>query len=133
MIMLDTNICIYILQKHPIHIKEKFNAIETVHISSIVYAELQYGIEYGSKRLRAAREKQLNQFLTLLTIHDWDKRAAEQYGKVNAFLRKKGMMIGNMDMLIAAHALSLKATLVTNNGREFQRIPDLMVENWHSE
>ena len=133
MIMLDTNICIYILKKHPVYIEEKFKTIETVHISSIVYAELQYGIEYGSKRLRAAREKQLNQFLALLTIHDWDKRAAEQYGKINAFLRKKGMMIGNMDMLIAAHALSLKATLVTNNGREFQRIPDLMVENWHSE
>ena len=132
MIMLDTNICIYILQKHPIHIRQKFNEVESVHISSVVYAELRYGLEYGSKRLRAAREKQLNQFLALLVIHDWDKRAAEQYGKVNAFLREKGMMIGNMDMLIAAHALSLEATLITNNGREFQRIPNLEVENWHS-
>ena len=133
MIMLDTNICIYILQKHPHHIREKFNAVESIHISSVVYAELRYGLEYGSKRLRAAREKQLNQFLALLTIHDWNKQAAEQYGKVNAFLREKGMMIGNMDMLIAAHALSLKATLITNNSREFQRIPDLKLENWHTE
>ncbi len=133
MIMLDTNICIYILQKHPRHIREKLNEIESVHISSIVYAELRYGLEYGSKRLWTAREKQLNQFLALLTIHDWNKQAAEQYGSVNAFLREKGMMIGNMDMLIAAHALSLKATLITNNGHEFQRIPELKLENWHSE
>ena len=132
MIMLDTNICIYILKDHPDHIRKKFNEIESVHISSIVYSKLWYGIENSPAHLRAARSKQLNAFLTLVTIHSWDKKAAKQYGQARAYLRKAGTMIGNMDLLIAAHALSLDAILITNNSREFKRIPTLKLENWYS-
>ncbi len=131
MIMLDTNICIYILKDHPDHIRKKFNEIESVYISSIVYSELCYGIEFSPARLQAVRRKQLNAFLTLVTIHSWGKQAAEQYGWARTYLRKKGAMIGNMDLLIAAHALSLNVTLVTNNTHEFERIPKLKLENWY--
>lgn len=131
MIMLDTNICIYILKDHPDHVRKKLNEIELVHISSVVYAELYYGVEYSSARWQAERRKQLNAFLALVTIHAWDEQAAEHYGRIRAYLRKRGAMIGNMDLLIAAHALSLNATLATNNTHEFERIPDLKLENWY--
>jgi len=131
MIMLDTNICVYILKDQPDHIRQKLNELELAHISSIVYSELCYGIENSPTRLQAARWQQLNAFLALITIHPWDKPAAEQYGKIRAHLRKNGAMIGNMDLLIAAHALSLAATLVTNNMSDFGRVPNLKLENWY--
>ncbi len=131
MYMLDTNICIYILKEHPEHIRIKFNEIEQVHISSIVYSELCYGIELGEQHLMERRWKQVNEFISLLTIHSWNHEAAKIYGKIRALLKKQGMLIGNMDMLIAAHAISLDATLVSNNVREFERIPDLKLENWY--
>lgn len=131
MIMLDTNICIYILKDQPDHIRQKLNELESAHISAIVYSELCYGIENSPTGLQAARRKQLNAFLALLTTHPWDKQAAAQYGKMRAYLRKNGAMIGNMDLLIAAHALSLDATLVTNNLSDFKRIPNLKLENWY--
>lgn len=132
MIMLDTNSCIHILKDHPDYIRQKFNEIESVHISTIVYSELSYGVEFSPARLQAARRKQLNAFLALVTMHSWDKQAAEQYGRTRTHLRRHGLMIGNMDVLIAAHALSLDATLVTNNTHEFERIPNLKLENWYS-
>ncbi|MCP4420563.1 MAG: type II toxin-antitoxin system VapC family toxin [Chloroflexi bacterium] len=132
MIMLDTNICIHILKERPEHIRQKFNKIDSVHISSIVYSKLSYGIENSPERLQAARRKQLNAFLALVTIHSWDERAAEHYGRIRAHLKKNGTMIGNMDLLIAAHALSLDAALITNNTHEFERIPNLNLEIWYA-
>lgn len=128
--MIDTNICIYILKNHPEEVLEKFQTYNNIHISAIVYAELQYGIELSSKKMQAARINQLLDFLSLLTIHPWDQLAADFYAKMRCELRKKGAAIGNMDMLIAAHALSKNAILVTNNTKEFSRIPRLKVENW---
>ena len=130
MIMLDTNICVYILKDHPEYIRKKFNQLESVHMSAIVVSELWYGVENSPVRLQAARRKQVKAFLALLTVHDWDEKAAEQYGRLRAQLRKKGELIGNMDLLIAAHALNLDAVLVTNNTHEFERIPNLKLENW---
>ena len=131
MIMLDTNICVYILKDHPEYIRKKFNQLESVHVSAVVVSELWYGVENSPAQVQAARRKQVKGFLALLTVHDWDERAAEQYGRIRAQLKKKGQMIGNVDLLIAAHALSLEAVLVTNNTREFERIPDLKLENWY--
>lgn len=131
MIMLDTNICIHILKEHPEHIRQKFSEIDAVHISAIVYSELAYGVENSPARLQSARWKQLRAFLARLAIHSWDEQAAEAYGRIRTHLRKNGTMIGNMDLLIAAHALSLNATLITNNTREFGRIPRLNLENWY--
>ena len=130
MIMLDTNICIYVLKEHPTSVLKRFEAAKKLHISSIVYAELWSGIEKSSKKVKLKRKDELAQFLSLLTIHNWDKSAAKEYAKQHTYLKNRGMMIGNMDLLIASHAKSLDALLVTNNLREFDRIEGLRVENW---
>lgn len=130
MIMLDTNICIYVLKERPIQVLAKFQEHEQLHISAVVYAELWSGIEKSPPKTRSAREQQLNHFLSLLAVHDWDERAGHSYARIHTQLQKNGEMIGNMDLLIAAHAHSLDATLVTNNVREFSRIDSLKLENW---
>ncbi len=130
MYMLDTNICVYILKKRPLYLLEKFKQIEEIHLSVIVYSELCSGVTLSPIHLQAIRQQQLEEFIALTTVHNWDKQAAISYAKIRADLKTKGTPIGNMDMLIAAHALSLEATLVTNNMREFERVPHLKVENW---
>ena len=130
MVMLDTNICVYILKKHPLYLLERFNQSIEIHISAIVYAELCSGVTLSPEHLQSARQNQLQEFIALTTLHSWDEKAAVVYARIRADLKAKGTPIGNMDMLIAAHALSLNATLVTNNLREFERVPDLKLENW---
>ena len=130
MFMLDTNICIYILKKHPDSVLKKFQVFDDIHISTIVYAELQYGIELSPKKIKQIRFNQLLDFLSLLTIDSWDQNAADNYAKLRTYLKSKGNTIGNMDMLIAAHAISTNSVLITNNTREFERIPELKLENW---
>ena len=128
--MLDTNICIYILKKHPDSVLKKFQTFDDIHISAIVYSELQYGIELSPKKTKQIRFNQLLDFLSLLTIDTWDQNAADSYARLRACLKSKGNIIGNMDMLIAAHALSTNSVLISNNTREFERIPELKLENW---
>lgn len=130
MIMLDTNICIYVLKEHPKSVLERFQQYEELHLSAIAYAELWSGIEKSPIKTRKARESQLLYFLSMLTVHAWDEAAARTYAKLHTALQQCGQMIGNMDLLIAAHASSLGATLVTNNTREFARIEGLKLENW---
>ena len=130
MYMLDTNICIYVLKKHSDELRHKFNATPDLAISSIVYAELWYGIENSDSPKKAPRWQQLEQFTQGLQIIAWDKQAAKHYGTIRAFLRQQGTPIGNNDLLIAAHAVSLNTVMVTNNVRKFNRVPNLIVENW---
>ena len=130
MMMLDTNICIYVLKEHPESVLAKFQQHDELHLSAIVYAELWSGIEKSPAKNRKERESQLLYFLSMLTVHDWDEAAARAYAKLHTQLQAKGQMIGNMDLLIAAHAQSLGATLVTNNAREFARVDGLKLENW---
>jgi tRNA(fMet)-specific endonuclease VapC len=130
MLMLDTNICVYILKKHPLYLLEKFNLSEKIYISAIVYAELCSDVTLSPEHLQTARQNQLEEFIALTTLQNWDGKAAVIYANIRADLKTKGTPIGNMDMLIAAHALSLNATLVTNNLREFERVIDLKLENW---
>ena len=128
--MLDTNICIFtIKQKSPEIIKNflKHDPDEFC-ISSVTYAELMYGVE---KSAAAERNKAaLSLFLSPIRILDFDARAAEEYGRIIASLECKGMPIGPMDMLIAAHAKAENLILVTNNTREFNRVEALEVEDW---
>ena len=133
MFMLDTNICIYVLKNHSDKLRHKFNATQGLGISTIVYAELCYGIENSDSPKKAQRWQQLELFTQNLNITDWSKEAAKHYGSIRAVLKQQGTLIGNNDLLIAAHALSLNAILVTNNVREFNRVPDLSVENWVSD
>ncbi|KOR38021.1 twitching motility protein PilT [Planktothricoides sp. SR001] len=128
--LLDTNICIYIIKQKPAKVLEKFKRLHPsdVGISSITLAELEYGIAKSqqSEKNRIA----LNQFLITLEIVKFDEKASNIYGGVRAELERKGLVIGAMDMLIAAHAISLDLILVTNNVKEFSRIPNLRLENW---
>ncbi|RTZ64398.1 MAG: VapC toxin family PIN domain ribonuclease [Aquificaceae bacterium] len=128
--VLDTNICIYVLKERPASVLKAFESVKSLHISSIVYSELWVGIENSPVTLQDKRREQLIQFLSLLTTHDWDESAGEEYARLYIKLKRKRMMIGNMDLLIATHAKSLGATLVTNNIKEFERIEDLKIENW---
>jgi len=128
--LLDTNICIYIIKKKPVEVFEKFKnlAIGDVGISSITLAELQYGIEKSSNSQK--NREALEKFLTPIEIVDYGYEATVEYGIIRAELEKKGISIGPLDTLIASHAKSLEVILVTNNVREFERIPGLKIENW---
>lgn len=130
MYMLDTNICIYVLKNHSDELRHKFKAIKDLCISSVTYGELCFGIENGNGNMKKARWNQLNLFTKRLAIHSWDEDAAKHYGSIRALLKTQGTPIGNNDLLIASHARSINAVLVTNNVREFTRVPDLSIENW---
>jgi len=132
MYMLDTNICIYVLKNHSDELRHKFKAIKDICISSITYGELCFGIENGSNTLKEERWQQLEKFTQRLLIDPLDENASRHYGSIRAKLKKEGAIIGNNDLLIAAHARSISAILVTNNVREFNRVPNLQVENWIS-
>jgi tRNA(fMet)-specific endonuclease VapC len=128
--LLDTNACIDVIRKKPPQVLKEFlrHDIEDIGISVITLSELEYGVEKSSKpdQNKAA----LIEFLAPLTVLPYDHHAAVVYGKIRAVLEKQGRSIGPLDILIGAHALAVKATLVTNNKREFERIPGLKVENW---
>jgi len=128
--LLDTNICIAIIKKCPPEVKKKMiqTAVGEVAISSIVLAELWYGIELSEKKTenRAA----LCDFLQYVVVLDWPEQAGRKYGKIRAHLKQKGTPVGANELLIAAHALALDAILVSDNTREFSRIPELKLENW---
>jgi tRNA(fMet)-specific endonuclease VapC len=128
--MLDTNICIYLIKKKPRGVLEKLAEykISEVGISAITVAELEYGVAKSS--LPDKNRDALDEFLAPFEIIPFDDRAAQEYGRIRAYLERKGTLIGSMDMLIAAHAQSLGVTLVTNNVKEFKRVPHLQVENW---
>lgn len=130
MYMLDTNICIYAIKKKPeIVLKHLHDNLENgLAISVITLAELEHGVEKSAKPEKNALA--LMQFLSILDILSFDDRAAVEYGKLCAYLQKRGTPIGTMDMLIAAHAKAEGLTLVTNNMREFERVPGLKLENW---
>lgn len=130
MYMLDTNICIYIIKKKPVDIIDKFRsfAVSEIGISSITLAELEYGV--SKSRLVERNREALAMFVSPLEILYYDSSAAVAYGEVRAALEKTGNIIGSMDMLIAAHAISVNATLVTNNIKEFERVKNLKIENW---
>ena len=129
-LMLDTNICIYIIKKKPAGVFERFNSysVDDVCISSVTLAELEYGVH--KSKAQAKNRVALRVFLSGLTVLPFDIYAAEEYGKIRTELESKGTPIGANDMLIAAHARSLQLTLITNNVKEFERVSGLQVENW---
>ncbi|MGA1868423.1 MAG: type II toxin-antitoxin system tRNA(fMet)-specific endonuclease VapC [bacterium] len=123
--MVDTNICIYIIKKKPINVINKLRTfnMSDIGISSITLSELEYGISKSSKPDQ--NRDALNSFLAPLEIIPYDDRAASHYGDIRTYLERIGQPIGAMDMLIAAHARSLAVVLVTNNTREFVKIPQI--------
>lgn len=128
--LLDTNICIYIIKQHSKQVIEHLTKLSVgeVAISSITLAELEHGAAKSS-RPEQNREALLA-FVSPFEIVPFDDNASLHYGQIRAELESSGRVIGAMDMLIAAHARSLSLTLVTNNVREFERVPGLDIENW---
>ena len=128
--MLDTNMCIYIIKQKPKKVIDNFRKLHfsAVGISSIVLSELEYGVVKSTKP--AQNRLALTQFLAPLEILPYDDIAAFYYGKLGAHLQKMGTPIDSLDMLIAAHTLSVGCSLVTNNVSEFQRVPRLKILNW---
>jgi tRNA(fMet)-specific endonuclease VapC len=129
MIVLDTNICIYIINAKPPAVLARFHQyrLGEIGLSSVVAAELAYGVaKSASERNRRA----LEMFLAPLQIMPFDEKAVWIYGQLRADLERHGQSIGALDTMIAAHALSANAVLVTNNTREFDRIKGLQLENW---
>lgn len=129
--MLDTNICIYILNKKPISYIKKLEELEekyTISISSIVLAELQFGV--SNSKHKEKNQINVNSLISKLEIIDFTAQCAAYYGDIRANLKNKGIIIGNNDLLIASHAICEKATLVTNNTSEFSRVDDLKLEDW---
>ena len=129
-LLLDTNICIYLIKRRPPSVLKRFDALAagTVAISSITIAELEFGVQ--KSQYPSQNQQALEQFLLPLMILDFDHEAARTYGKLRAWLESSGKTIGALDMLIAAHALSKGLPLATNNVREFSRVPGLKVLNW---
>ncbi len=127
--LLDTNICIYVINHKPAHVFERFQQYQLgqLAISSITASELAFGVEKsGSQRNKQA----LNKFLAPLDILAYDDQAIWYYARLRHQLQSTGQSIGSLDMLIAAHALSLDMVLVTNNTKEFERVQGLKLENW---
>ena len=127
--LLDTNIVIYVLKRRPIDVLSIFNAnAGRMAISSITLAELAHGVEKSSNPARNLAV--VEDFVSRLDVLPYDDRAAWQYGIIRATLEKQGLPIGVNDLHIAGHARSLGLVIVTNNLREFERVPGVSVESW---
>ena len=128
--MLDTNICSYILKNHPASVKTRFEELgsDTLAISTVVLAELFFGAARHPQGIAIRRD--IDDFAMRLSVISWDEAAADHYGAIRAALEKKGTPIGAMDMMIAAHARSREATLVSNNTRHFEYVPGLLIADW---
>ena len=132
MYMLDTNICVFIIKKKYEKVLEqlKKNRKEGLCISSITLSELEFGIENAENEYKARNRIALMEFLTIMEIKKFEENAAREYGIIKKKLKDNKSLIGPLDMLISAHAISLKMTLITNNIKEYERIPDLKIEDW---
>lgn len=128
--LLDTNICIYVIRGRRGEVVERFrqHPMSDLAISSITACELFFGIEKSERR--AHNLDVLGAFLSPLTVSSFGYEASKRYGSLRAELGQLGTPIGPLDTLIAAHALSLNAVLVTNNTRKFSRVPKLRLEDW---
>ena len=130
MFILDTNICIYIINNKPASVRHKFESISLseIAISSISLFELAAGARKGSKAKKNLLR--LEQFASLIQVLPFDAKAAKEAAKLRQALYNQGQPIGDMDLLIAGHALSVSATVVSNNLKEFAKVPELVCENW---
>jgi tRNA(fMet)-specific endonuclease VapC len=129
-LMLDTNVCIYVIKQHPAAVIKRFasHPVGDIGISVITLAELEHGVTKSSRP--AKNREALDQFVSPLEVAAFDRPAAAAYGKLRTALEKRGQPIGSLDLMIAAHALSLDVRLVTHNVREFGKVPGLRIEDW---
>ncbi len=127
--LLDTNIIIHVRRARPPAVLARFRDLApgSVGMSAVTYGELRYGIEKSGD---PAASETLAALIDLIPVRPLGEAAAEHYGAIRAILARDGRMIGNNDLWIAAQARSEGLVLVTNNEREFERVPGLAIENW---
>ena len=130
MLLLDTNICIYMINANrpSVTLKLKENDVRNLKISSITVGELFFGIEKSQRK--EENEHRIRKFLSPFEIIDFNSNDAIRYARIRSTLQKKGNLIGPYDMLIAAQAISRSWTIITNHEKEFTRVEGLKVENW---
>jgi tRNA(fMet)-specific endonuclease VapC len=127
--MLDTNICIYVMKRYPQELRDKFNALaEQLCVSSITLGELHYGAEKSARRVENLTA--IEHFVVRMDVLPFGEKAAAHYGQVRAELERAGTPCGPHDMQIGGHARSEGLIVVTNNMREFTRMPGVRAENW---
>lgn len=130
--LIDTNICIYLMNHHPPEVLARFRnmGVGKIALSSITVSELYYGA-WKSKAIQQ-NIRRIEEFVYPFDVLAYDEDAAKEYGKIRSSLEEQGQVIGPLDMLIAAHALSRNLILITNNTKEFERVKSLQIENWVS-
>ena len=127
--MLDTDTCIYTIKRKPGSVRRTFNQHDgQMCVSAITQMELVYGAEKSANPSRNARV--IEGFLARLDVLDFDSNAAAHSGEIRAALSRQGMLIGPYDQMIAGHARSRGLVVVTNNEREFSRVPGIRIVNW---
>ena len=128
--LIDTNICIFIINQRPAEVRQRLEKLEIgdVGVSAVTVSELQYGV--AKSRDRERNQAALDKFLLPLEVLPYEDSAARRYGYLRRHLEKQGTPIGPLDLMIAAHALAINTIVVTNNTAEFERVPDLPVEDW---
>jgi len=128
--LLDTNICIYIAKHHPLQVRKRFEELQEgdVGMSFVTHGELMFGAE--KSQFRDQTVEKLNRLIEIIPVVFPDHKIIVHYAEIRAGLEQSGRLIGASDLWIAAHARSLGVTLVSNNIREFERVPMLKLENW---
>lgn len=128
--MLDTDTCAFVLRRTSEVLLQRIQAVPVAQqsMSVVTYAELLYGVQVSSKK--KANQAAVDALAVHLAILEWPANAAQHYAEIRTDLKKKGALIGSNDLLIAAHARSIDATVVTNNTKDFARVKGLKVENW---
>ena len=129
MYMLDTDVCSYIIKDRPADLKETFfkHKNDIICVSAVTYAELLYGLE---KNPSDKLEHAIDEFTALVRIVDWNQAAARKYAKIRHSMTKRGLIIGSLDIQIAAAAMAADAQLVTNNKKHFEKIEGLKIADW---
>jgi tRNA(fMet)-specific endonuclease VapC len=128
--LLDTDTCAFILRKSSPMLLDRIQSVplQQQSMSVITLAELLYGVQVSSKK--KMNRDAVDTLVRHVSVSDWTHQAAEHYAEIRADLKKKGQLIGSNDLLIAAHARSMGAVIVTNNVKDFCRVKGLRLENW---
>ncbi len=130
--MLDNDTCLFLMRRESQKLEAKVQSVPLQQqvMSAVTFAELSYGIQASGAAKRKQNQATLDSLALHLAVLDWPQDAAKWYAEIRFDLKKRGAQLGAADLLIAAHARSLGAIVVTNNVKDFGRVKGLQVENW---